>query len=650
MQVRKSLHRYRWPMLGGLLLLLSIGLTAGGAFAGRLTDTTAGFAQPTNPSGTNLVISQIYGGAGCTTANCSTYKNDYVEIFNPTNAPISFASWSVQYNSAGGTGAWTVTPITGTISAGGYFLVAEAFNTNGINTLPTPDTTGSIAMAATAGKVALVSSVTALSGCPSAAAVVDLVGYGTTANCFEGSFAPAPSTTTADLRASGGCTDTDSNAVDFTAGAPNPRNSLSPINPCQATSTPTNTPPGPTNTPTNTVPPTDTPTFTNTPTSTPTHGPSTGVVISEFRTRGLAGGNDEFIELYNLSNSPVNIGGWKISGSSGCGTANSTRVTIAANLMHPSHSHFLETNSTGYSGIVVGDQTYNSGITDNGGIALLDASNIIIDAVGMCTTTTYYEGTPLAPMTASVDQSYERLPGGALGNGQDTNDNTADFFLNASSSNPQNLASPPQPPNPTDTPTPVPPTDTPTDTNTPVPTDTPTPVPPTNTPTDTPTPQTIVQGHVTWEGRPAQPNALQALPISLTLKSGATEVDYTGLTTDSSGNFSVNVGALPGGVYSWRVKGSKFLANSGSFALVTQTTNNVEMGLMLTGDCNNDNTVSIVDVGILRATFNKSSGDPGYDDRADLNGDLTVNVSDYNLLRANFGRGGAPPIRPGAAK
>lgn len=29
-----------------------------------------------------VVISQVYGGAGCGTAGCSTYKNDYIELFN----------------------------------------------------------------------------------------------------------------------------------------------------------------------------------------------------------------------------------------------------------------------------------------------------------------------------------------------------------------------------------------------------------------------------------------------------------------------------------------------------------------------------------------------------------------------------------------
>src|ERR1041384_7843572 len=42
---------------------------------------------------------------------------------------------------------------------------------------------------------------------------------------------------------------------------------------------------------------------------------STSVVISEFRVRGPNGAADEFVELYNLSASPVAIGGWKIRGS-----------------------------------------------------------------------------------------------------------------------------------------------------------------------------------------------------------------------------------------------------------------------------------------------------------------------------------------------
>jgi predicted extracellular nuclease len=105
--------------------------------------------------------------------------------------------------------------------------------------LPTPDVVGSINMAAGSGKVAIVTGTDPL-GCPSGATpctpaqlarVVDLVGYGT-ANTFEGTPAPTLTNTTAARRAGGGCVDTDDNGVDFTAAAPEPRTSTSPVAPC----------------------------------------------------------------------------------------------------------------------------------------------------------------------------------------------------------------------------------------------------------------------------------------------------------------------------------------------------------------------------------------------------------------------------------
>src|SRR5205823_2963885 len=82
---------------------------------------------------------------------------------------------------------------------------------------------------------------------------------------------------------------------------------------------------------------------------------------------------------------------------------------------------------------------------------------------------------------------------------------------------------------------------------------------PTSTPTSTNTPQARIVGHVTWQGRAAQPNALQQLPITLTLKSGTTEVNYPVQNTDASGFFT-QVITLPNGAYNWRVKGPKYLA------------------------------------------------------------------------------------------
>src|SRR5690242_1889136 len=141
-------------------------------------------------------------------------------------ADVSLDGWSVQYASATGS-SWQVTPLAGTLQSGHYYLVQESQGSGGTVALPTPDAPGTIAMSGTAGKVALVSSTAQLSGtCPTA--VVDFVGFGSTANCFEGT-GPTPtlSNATAAIRKDGGRTETDDNKLDFATGAPTPRNSAS---------------------------------------------------------------------------------------------------------------------------------------------------------------------------------------------------------------------------------------------------------------------------------------------------------------------------------------------------------------------------------------------------------------------------------------
>jgi predicted extracellular nuclease len=173
---------------------------------------------------TSLVIAEVYGGGGNTGA---PYANDFVELRNIGAAPVSLDGWSVQYASATGS-AWAVTPLPAvTLLPSRYFLIQEASGGTNGSPLPPPDATGTIGLAAGAGKVALVASITPLSGvCPAGA--VDLVGYGT-ANCFEGTGpAPAPSNTLSVQRGNRGRTDTDDNAADFQALAPEPQNTTSP--------------------------------------------------------------------------------------------------------------------------------------------------------------------------------------------------------------------------------------------------------------------------------------------------------------------------------------------------------------------------------------------------------------------------------------
>ncbi len=200
----------------------------------------------------HVVISEVYGGGGNSGA---TYKNDFIELYNPTNAAISLTGWSVQYASATGT-AWQVTNLTGTISSKGFYLVQQAAGTGGTTNLPTPDVIGTVNMSGTTGKVALCNVTTALSGAnPTGASIVDLVGFGT-ANGFEGAVGSAPSNTTSIERKAnsastaitmggggideflGNGQDSDNNANDFIVRAPQPQNSASSLEPLIIDTTP----------------------------------------------------------------------------------------------------------------------------------------------------------------------------------------------------------------------------------------------------------------------------------------------------------------------------------------------------------------------------------------------------------------------------
>ncbi len=178
-----------------------------------------------------IVVSQVYGAGG---NSGSTLRSDFIELHNNGTTAVNLSTWSVQYASSTGT-TWTRTNLTGSIPAGGYFLVKQADGTGGTANLPTPDTTGTIAMSGTAGKIALVNNQTTLTGsCPLGGAVVDFVGYGTGTNCSE--TAPtAPTTATgAAIRAGNGCTDTGNNSTDFAIATANPRNTASPVAVCGA--------------------------------------------------------------------------------------------------------------------------------------------------------------------------------------------------------------------------------------------------------------------------------------------------------------------------------------------------------------------------------------------------------------------------------
>ena len=257
-------------------------------------------------------------------------------------------------------------------------------------------------------------------------------------------------------------------------------------------------PPTPTPTPTPAPTPTVTPTPTPLPSPTPSPSPTEipPVVISEFRTRGPNGASDEFVEIYNNSDSTIDVSGWKLKASSSTGTI-SNRLTLSANAILQAHKHLLLGNASGYSGNVALDQTFASGFANDGGLAITLANDVIVDQVGLSAGSTFHEGMHLAPLPSDANQSYERKPGGNFGSTQDTSDNFNDFSLRTPS-DPQNLNSEPTPgPSPSPTPSPSPsPSPSPTPIASPSPS--PSPLP---TPTPSPSPRPASTPPASWRRR-----------------------------------------------------------------------------------------------------------------------------------------------------
>ena len=201
------------------------------------------------------------------------------------------------------------------------------------------------------------------------------------------------------------------------------------------------------------------------------------LLISEVRSNGPNGSSpnddefaDEIVELYNPGNAPITLdANWLFYHRSAQGACQGkflrykgTGVTV------PPRQHFLLVGLAyaGPPGDAVMLSTPGNSIADAASL-WLEHKGKIIDAVcyyydditlqrltglGGCVPDYICEGPPISNLphngtkggASSSDVSLERKPGGALGNGQDTGNSTADF-QSIMPATPQNLASPPTP-------------------------------------------------------------------------------------------------------------------------------------------------------------------------------------------------------------
>ncbi len=230
-----------------------------------------------------------------------------------------------------------------------------------------------------------------------------------------------------------------------------------------------------------------------------TQSTTSHVVLSEIQVRSVENANDEFVELYNPTNSPVDLSSWKLSRKTASGTESVLVASLSGSI--PAKGFFLIASPES-STASLADQTYSTDqrIAANNAILLYNQEGTIVDMVGLGTASASETATIGNPVNggsverkANASSTSESMNIGGtdefLGNGWDTDNNSLDF-IQRRVSQPQNASFPPEPPiiSPTPTPSSSPtllPTLTPTTTPNPTPTSSPT---PTMTPTNTPTP------------------------------------------------------------------------------------------------------------------------------------------------------------------
>jgi endonuclease G, mitochondrial len=158
---------------------------------------------------------------------------------------------------------------------------------------------------------------------------------------------------------------------------------------------------------------------------------SPNVVISQFQAGGTANPNDEFVEIHNISSSPVDLNGYRVvyRSASGSNDVGPFAVWTTSTILQPGQFYLVA--STGYTGSATADSTYDPSVclcsmsATAGGLAIRNGENntgVIIDAVGWGSATNiFFEGTRTTAPPNSTSQIR------VLNSCQDTDNNSADF-------------------------------------------------------------------------------------------------------------------------------------------------------------------------------------------------------------------------------
>jgi hypothetical protein len=165
--------------------------------------------------------------------------------------------------------------------------------------------------------------------------------------------------------------------------------------------------------------------------------PVGSVLIDELRLAGPAGGNDQLVDLYNPSSSPVSVGGWELDAYLGGFS------TIPLGTVIPGHGHYLFSGPPGGYYSLGAYAAPNAQLTSGGrttpawgGVVLVAPGGATIDKVGFTLVGgTLHAGTGLTWPGTLPSGQFAWVRKFANGVPVNTGDNAADFVFVSTSDN-----------------------------------------------------------------------------------------------------------------------------------------------------------------------------------------------------------------------